>query len=94
MSKTVSMKMCKSPNNSMWNEAIKDAEQQLKIAKARVAGLEMALRTCRDRVKAGESWPGKHRGVVRCRNVGSNTELDQHPLLNHTVRERSLGVWL
>jgi len=44
---------------SPWDEAIKDAQNQLVEAKRRVFRLEEAIVAFKENKKRGESWPGE-----------------------------------
>ena len=45
-------------DNLGWRQALADAEAKLEKAKSDVRGLELAIETCRERVRENAPWPG------------------------------------
>ncbi|MGO8736348.1 MAG: hypothetical protein ACLQVM_26545 [Terriglobia bacterium] len=56
--KNASREEKKDKSQAMWNEAIKDQEQELQVAEKRVAGLKAAIRTFQSNRDMGCQWPG------------------------------------
>jgi len=44
-------------DNISWKDALTDAQNKLKEAKASVANWESVVRTCQKRMAEGEPWP-------------------------------------
>jgi len=53
----MSRKLCKTVDNISWKDALTDAQNKLKEAKASVANWESVVRTCQKRMAEGEPWP-------------------------------------
>ena len=68
MSKLMSIHLCKANAKITWKEAAKDAEIQLKAAKARVAELEAVVRKCWGRADGSRGRQNGYR-VAQCKSI-------------------------
>ena len=57
--KKKSTKIVKSLDNFGWVDAVKDAERRIQEYESKIEDLKAAIRVCKQRVQAGEPWPGK-----------------------------------
>ncbi len=57
MSVKVKDKIRDKDSKSKWLNALRDAETELRIAKARVSQMKRAISICRDKAQHNQPWP-------------------------------------
>jgi hypothetical protein len=59
----------KNSGETGWAGVIRNAEQEIRKARARIFSLQRSIQICQEKLEQNEQWPGGHKT--------SNTELDQ-----------------